>query len=97
MNVNELIQVQTGQISSRLLWEGCVSDAFVFAMDSGESISPERAELSRWFCVLEGELRLVSATSEEMLGPGDTRMIAAGLEHELRCSIPCKFIQISVV
>jgi len=96
MNVNELIQLQGGQISSRLLWEGGVSDAFIFAMDGGESISPEQAELSRWFCVLEGELRLVSATSEETLGPGDTRMIAAGMKHELQCSIPCKFIQISV-
>jgi quercetin dioxygenase-like cupin family protein len=97
MNFSELIKHQPGQISSRLLWEGGLSDGFIFAMDKGETISPERAEATRWFYVLEGTLRIIGSTSAVTLGKGEAWIIPAYQEHELQGVENCKYVQISVI
>lgn len=97
MNFSDLIKLQPGQVSSRLLWEGGVSDSFIFAMAKGESISPERAEAMRFFYMLEGSLTIVMKNQTVTLGKGDAYIVPAYEEHELQGHEDGKYVQISVV
>lgn len=103
LQLKTLIRVHPGRITSRKLLLPLPSSSSsagqeweLFAMDSGETISPETLPQGQFIHVLEGELHMIVAGKSCLLTTGESILVTAGTWHEYAADHSCIFLKIRI-
>ena len=100
LDLKTLIRVHPGRITSRKLMLPHPSSPLpaeqeweLFAMDGGETISPETIPQLQFIHVLEGVLHLKVAGVPSRLAAGASIFVPAGIWHEYEAEGTCIFLK----
>lgn len=101
LDLKALIRIHPGRITSRKLMPPLPPSALsaeqeweLFALDGGETISPETIPQGQFLHVLEGALCMVVTGEQCRLTAGQSIFVGAGTWHEYAAESGCIFLKI---
>ncbi len=103
LDLKTLIRVNPGRIASRKLMLPLPPSAStagqeweLFAMDGGETISPETIPQAQFIHVLKGMLHMKVAGATNRLAAGESIFVPDGTLHEYAAESSCIFLKIRI-
>jgi len=96
MYLKDFIQYRNRQVSSRILFSNETMDMILYALDEEESISTESSTRNKFFLVLDGELKVLTATDSYIVSTGQSLSIEKGKKHSIEAVDKCKYIQFNL-
>ncbi len=92
VNLRELVAVQEGSITSRVLQRTPSGNLTLFAFDAGQELSEHTAPFDAWVMGLEGEGEITVGGETHTVGEGQALLLPAGVPHAVKALTPFKML-----
>ena len=96
MNLNGLLNYQTGAVVSKVLLKKSSGNITLFAFDKGEGLSEHTAPFDAFVHITDGEAEITISGKQHILHGGEAIVMPAGQPHSLKAIAAFKMILVMI-